>query len=72
MDPYAVVAKNFMVHKGYPDAEPSDVYDVEDQKCKYFTYELPEGTLELEVWWQGDWKARVSTFQTHDSNRNAG
>lgn len=50
-------AAKYMAHKGYPDIVPTSVEKVDDIPCWYFTYNLPEGPLELEVEWvDGEWK----------------
>ena len=64
MRPEMQVAADFMAHKGYPDAEPVDYDKLDGQPCWYLVYELPEGTLELEVSWDGgEWDTRVTTFR---------
>lgn len=58
----------FMQHKGYPSpGEPARVETVEDQpNLWYFFFELPEGTLELEVEWTGEkWSWDVMDFVHH-------
>jgi len=63
--PQDTAARLFMDHKGYPDARPFEVDKLEDQLCWYFYYELPEGVLELEVWWNErvqDWVCTVTSF----------
>jgi hypothetical protein len=63
LKPHELVAHQFMKHKGYPDAEPYDIEKLDDQPCWYFIYRLPEGILELEVFWNGsDWETQVTTF----------
>ena len=63
LEPHEQVAANYMAHKGYPLLEPYDVEKLEDQPCWYFLYELDEGILELEIFWNGsDWEATVTTF----------
>lgn len=62
--PQAKIARHFMHHKGY-DQAPFDVLKLEDQACWYFYYELPEGNLELEVYFdleRDDWDVTVSAF----------
>lgn len=55
--PASEAAAKYMAHKGYPDLIPTNVEKVEDLTCWYYTYELPEGWLELEVEFvDGDWK----------------
>lgn len=59
------VAQQYMAHKGYPDLEPIDVHKVEGQFCWYFYFKLPEGLLELEVFWDTDkqeWFRGVTAF----------
>lgn len=52
-----------MEHKGYPGIEPFDVQHLDGKPCWYFIYQLPEGTLELEVFWNGRaWETTVTTF----------
>lgn len=64
LKPHEFVAQQFMSHKGYPHVRPSDVEKLEGQSCWYFLYDLPEGTLELEVSWEdGEWTTLVTTFQ---------
>ena len=61
--PQEQVARLFMAHKGYADIEPYEVEKLDGQACWYFLYDLPEGTLELEVSWDGnEWDALVTTF----------
>lgn len=63
MEPQDEVARDFMQRKGYQSIEPFEVDKVEGIPCWYFMYELPEGTLELEVSFNGhDWETYVSTF----------
>lgn len=53
----------YMAHKGYKDACPKSVEEVEDVACWYFVYELPDGELELEVEFRGgDWHYFVTGF----------
>lgn len=64
LKPHEQVAHQFMSHKGYPHIQPSDVEKLEGQPCWYFLFQLPEGTLELEVSWDGEvWSTLVTTFQ---------
>lgn len=57
MSPADEAAAKYMAHKGYPDLIPTNVERVEGLACWYYTYELPEGELELEVEFvDGDWK----------------
>lgn len=62
--PQAVVAQLFMAHKGL-DLEPYDMEKLDGQPCWYFYYELPEGDLELEVYYDHEtreWDTTVTTF----------
>lgn len=64
LPPQEEVARQFMRHKGY-DIEPTDVEALDDIPCWYFMYNLPEGVLELEVFWNNkveDWETTVTTF----------
>lgn len=64
LPPEMQVATDFMAHKGYPNIAPVDYDKLDNQPCWYFVYELPEGTLELEVSWNGEeWDTRVTTFR---------
>lgn len=57
MSPQEEAAAKYMAHKGYPKILPTDVGKVDGIPCWYFTYQLPEGRLELEVEHvDGDWK----------------
>lgn len=61
--PQGLAAQQFMEHKGLGHLRPYDVEAVDDQPCWYFYYELPEGVLELEVYWNGNaWETCVYTF----------
>lgn len=62
--PQAVAAQHFMKHKGLGHLTPFDIDQLEDQPCWYFYYELPEGELELEVFWdeRDGWECQVVTF----------
>ena len=62
--PQGRVAQLFMEHKGLGHLQPYDIEKVEDEPCWYFYYELPEGDLELEVYWDPSdgWDTQVSTF----------
>lgn len=62
--PEAQIAEHFMRHKGY-DKKPHSVEKLEDQPCWYFYYDLPEGELELEVFYdqdEDDWEVTVTAF----------
>lgn len=63
--PEEEAAAKYMAHKGYPNIVPTGVEKVEGTSCWYFTYELPEGRLELEVEHDGDWKF-VSYMELRD------
>ncbi len=63
--PQALVAHDFMRHKGLGHLTPQDVDKIEDQPCWYFYYQLPEGDLELEVYYDAEdreWDCKVTTF----------
>ena len=62
--PQARVAQQFMDHKGLGHLEPNGIEELEDQPCWYFYYMLPEGDLELEVFWdeREGWQVTVTTF----------
>lgn len=61
--PQGRVAQQYMNHKGLGGWKPVEVDKIEGTPCWYFVYELPEGDLELEVYWEQDeWKVNVSTF----------
>jgi hypothetical protein len=63
--PEIVVAQWYMSHKGYPDIEAFQVDKLDDQDCWYFYYQLPEGVLELEVYYdhrKTDWETAVTAF----------
>lgn len=60
MSPADEAAAKYMAHKGYPDIVPTDVDKVEGEPCWYYVYELPEGTMELEVdFVAGEWQFTV-------------
>jgi len=64
--PQARIAQHFMREtKGIRDAAPHDVEKLDDLPCWYFYYELPQGELELEVFFDepdDDWKVAVTAF----------
>lgn len=63
--PQALIAQHFMKHKGYSSIEPYDVERLDNQPCWYFYYELPEGDLELEVFYDEttkEWETTVTVF----------
>lgn len=59
---HAKAAQAYLKRKGYDDPRPHGVIPIEDDQCWYFYYELPDGNLELEVAFDGDWKFRASSF----------
>jgi len=62
--PEAAVAQQYMTHKGL-SVKPYCVEQLEDQSCWYFLYRLPEGHLELEVYFNDktqEWETTVTTF----------
>lgn len=63
--PQDMAARLFMEHKGYSDVRPIEVEKLDDIPCWYFYYDLPEGTLELEVYYdvrREDWISTVTSF----------
>lgn len=62
--PQAAAARQFMQHKGLGHVQPWDVEKLDGQPCWYFYYDLPEGELELEVFWdeRDGWQVMVTTF----------
>lgn len=65
LTPQEQVAADFMRRKGYKDAHPVDIEKLDGSPCWYFVYQLDEGTLELEVFWNSrtqDWETTVTTF----------
>lgn len=63
--PQGRVAQDFMRHKGLGHFAPHDVDKIEDQPCWYFYYDLPDGHLELEVYYDDvdmEWECSVTTF----------
>lgn len=46
-------AIEFMRHKGYGGASPVEVEKIDGRDLWYFFFDLAEGTLELEVEWDG-------------------
>jgi len=64
VEPQDEVASDFMRRKGYPDIKPYNVDKLEGQPCWYYLYDLPEGTLELEVSYDREtgWNPYVTTF----------
>lgn len=62
--PQAQMAQHFMRRKGL-DVEPFEVEQLDDATCWYFYYDLPQGTLELEVFFDDkadDWDVVVTSF----------
>lgn len=65
----ARAAQLFMQRKGYGGYKPYGVVPIMGQPVWYYYYNLPEGTLELEVEWTlGDWYWHVTAFQMTDKN----
>jgi hypothetical protein len=67
--PQLLLAQWYMAHKGYPDLDPYEVDKLDDQDCWYFYYQLPEGILELEVYYDqadNDWQVAVTAFPATD------
>lgn len=69
--PHEQVAQLFMERKGLGDLEPLTQEKVTGTPCWYFTYEVDENRLELEVAWtvddeasddDGTWEAMVTSF----------
>lgn len=62
--PQGRVAQQFMEHKGLGELKPYDMEKLDSTPCWYFYYELPEGTLELEVYWseRKGWEPLVTAF----------
>lgn len=68
--PQGQVARNFMARKGYGNTEPIDVEKLDGSPCWYYLYHLPEGKLELEVFWNGkEWETTVTTFHLYAESR---
>lgn len=62
--PEARIAQHFMQHKGI-SVEPHEVDKLDDLPCWYFYYRMPEGELELEVFYdqvREDWDVQVTSF----------
>lgn len=69
MSPQNEVAALFMERKGYAGCDPTSVTKLDGVPCWYFTYELDEGQLELEVSWNEaarEWGTLVTTFSVAD------
>lgn len=63
--PQAQIAQHFMRETKGLDVTPYDVEKLELLPCWYFYYELPQGDLELEVFFDepdDDWKVAVTAF----------
>lgn len=63
--PQERVAAMFMANKGYPNAQPVDVEKLDGQPVWYFSYDLDEGLLEIEISWNErtqEWESLVTTF----------
>ena len=67
--PQAVAAQHFMDHKGLGHLRPFEVDQLDDQPCWYFYYELPQGELEVEVFWDSidGWECRATTWKPEAS-----
>ena len=65
LSPQEAAAQRYMTRKGYPDAKPYATDKIEDMTCWYFSYRLPDGDLELDVYFdhgKDDWVFTVSNF----------
>lgn len=63
--PHETVARLFMEHKGLSDVRPYDIERVEGDLCWYFYYLLPEGQVELEVYYdtaRNQWECATTSF----------
>lgn len=72
--PQYEAAALFMSHKGLAGARPYDVDKLDDVPCWYFYYNLDDGLLELEVFWDRNgerWETTVTSFTQRD-NRASG
>lgn len=57
------VAQDYMARKGFPSVEPRDVVKLDGRPCWYYVYDLSDGVLELEVFWDGrEWQMAVTAF----------
>lgn len=64
---HAKIAQEFMSAKGYSTIRPLGIQVVEGDECWYYYYELPEGLLELEVFYDPDarrYQRKVTAFVT--------
>ena len=62
--PQALIARHYMDHKGI-GVEPHAIDKLDDLPCWYFYYDLPQGELELEVFFDNvadDWIVTVTSF----------
>lgn len=69
MGPHEELAAWYMSQKGYPDIQYRDVVKLDGKPCWYFVYDMPEGTLELEVFYKEQaksWEITVTTFALHE------
>lgn len=64
----AKAAQRYMEHKGYGHLRPMGVIPIENDRCWYYYYDLPEGILELEVVADPDWRCTVSSFQLESAH----
>lgn len=63
--PQDAVARMFMEAKGYPEASALDIEKLDGTPCWYFFYELHDGDLELEVFYDDkaqEWICTVTSF----------
>lgn len=63
--PQGQVAQNYMIRKGYRGYYPIDIQELDGVPCWYFLYQLDEGLLELEVFWNDkkqEWETMVTSF----------
>jgi hypothetical protein len=63
--PQAMIAQHYMRETKGIRATPFDVEQLEGQPCWYFYYALPQGVLELEVFFdegRDDWNVTVTSF----------
>lgn len=63
--PQAQIAQHFMRETKGISISPHDVEKLDDQLCWYFYYTLPQGELELEVFYGedvDDWFVTVTAF----------
>lgn len=63
--PQARIAQHFMRDTKGLKVAPFEVEQLQDRTCWYFYYDLPQGTLELEVFYDDeidDWEVSVTGF----------